>query len=221
MDVGIVMLVKNEVNSVEAALAPILDQVAEVIVYDTGSTDGTQDLLRERLRIEPLSASLDAAICGNLASLRNQGFARLKSPWQMTLDADERLAPEGFRDLRKTKISNAVGGQFLCWKNHLSDGTVFEDYKCSIFRKGLRHSGLVHDTVQPALRRAGLRADWSDAVVLEHFPDPAKAQAKRQRYQQRLHCAMGRDPDNPRYPWFYGYAAFLQGERNEGSPLRG
>ena len=26
---------------------------------------------------------------------------------------------------------------------------------------------------------------------------------------------MGRDPDNPRYPWFYGYAAFLQGEQNE------
>ena len=215
MDVGVVMLVKNEVNSVEAGLAPILDQLAEIIVYDTGSTDGTQDVLRERLHIEPLSASLDAALCGNLASLRNQGFARLKSPWQMTLDADERLASEGFRELRKTRIPDEVGGLFLCWRNHLAGGTVFEDYKCSIFRNGLTHSGLVHDTVQPSLRKAGLRAHWCDAVVLEHFPDPAKAQAKRRRYQERLQCAMGRDPDNPRYPWFYGYAAFLQGERSE------
>ena len=110
MDVGLVMLVKNEVKSVEAALAPILDQFAEVTVYDTGSTDGTQDLLRERLRIEPLPASLESAVCGNLASLRNRGFARLKTHWRMTLDADERLAPDGFKQLRKVRVPNEVGG---------------------------------------------------------------------------------------------------------------
>jgi glycosyltransferase involved in cell wall biosynthesis len=208
MDIGLVMLVKNEVHSVEAALAPILDQFAEVIVYDTGSTDGTQDLLRERLRIEPLPASLDLSACGNLASLRNQGFARLQTRWQMTLDADERLAPEGLRDLRRTSVPDSVGGLFLCWKNFLGNGTSFEDYKCPVFRKGLEHIGLVHDTVQPALRRAGLRADWSDAVVLEHFPDPARAAAKIRRYEERLRCAMQRDPQNPRYPWFYGYGLF-------------
>ena len=211
MDIGLVMLVKNEVDSVEAALAPILDQLAEVIVYDTGSIDGTQDLLRERLHIEPVSASLDSALCGNLASLRNHGFARLNTPWRMTLDADERLAPDGFRALRETRIRDEVGGIFLCWRNFLGDSLLFDDYKCPLFRAGLEHFGLVHDTVQPALRKAGLRADWSDAVVLEHFPDPHKAPAKRERSRQRLKCAMLRDPENPRYPWFYGYGELLRG----------
>lgn len=215
MRIGLVMMVKDEVNRVEQALAPLLDQIERVIVFDTGSTDGTQDLLRERLRLEPLAGRLDPHRCGSHALLRNRGLAMLDTPWCMTLDADERVAPDGLRALRRSRIADGSGGIFLQWRNHLEDGTVFDDYKCVLFRRGLRKVGLIHDNVQPALRRAGLVGDWSDAAVLEHYPEARKNTWKRRIYHERLLCAMRREPDNPRYPWFAGYAALRNGDADK------
>ena len=209
------MLVKNEARRVEAALAPILDQLAEVVVFDTGSSDGTQDLLRERLQIEPIPAILDAERCGSHAELRNRGLSMLHSPWCMTLDADERLDPDGLKSLRKNAPADDVGGLFLRWHNLVEGGEAFDDYKCAIFRRGFRKVGLIHDNVQPSLRLGGTVAEWSDAVVLEHRPEARKNRWKRQTYRNRLLCAMQLEPGVPRYPWFAGYAAMREGRSSE------
>lgn len=93
MDIGVVMLVKNEVQRLEGALAPILDQLAQVVVLDNGSTDGTQELLREKLGVEPIDAGRDAGAFFSKSALRNQGLAMLNTDWCLSLDADERLDP--------------------------------------------------------------------------------------------------------------------------------
>ncbi|MGB5561236.1 MAG: glycosyltransferase [Sedimenticolaceae bacterium] len=211
MDIGVVMLVKNEVLRIEDALAPILDQLAEIIVFDTGSTDGTPDLMRERLGIEPLSGSLDPERCGSHADLRNEGLRRLESPWCLTLDADERLDPRDLRRLRKHPPPMDIGGLFFRWRNFLEQGEVFDDYKCALFRNGFTKVGLIHDNVQPSLRRTGSIAVWTDAVVLEHRPEVRKEPWKRSMYRERLACAMKCEPEVPRYPWFAGYAALQEG----------
>lgn len=210
-DVGVVMMVKNESRRIENALAPIMDQLAQVIVFDTGSNDGTQDLLRERLRVEPIPARLDPKRCFSHADLRNRGLAMLDTPWCMTMDADEQLDPKGFRELKNTKLPENTDGLFLRWRNELESGEVFDDYKCALFRKGIRKLGLIHDNVQPAIRLAATRAAWSDAVMLLHRPEAYKDEWKRQFYNDRLTCAMHKEPENPRYHWFAGYAALHEG----------
>lgn len=213
------MLVKDEARRIEGALAPILDQLSQVIVLDTGSTDGTLDILRERLGVEPVRARLDDRKYGSFADLRNRGLAALATPWCLTLDADERLAPDGFRELRRHTPRADIGGVFLRWRNHTEHGEVFDDYKCAVFRRGFRKVGLIHENVQPSLRNAGAIAQWSDAVVLDHRPEARKDGIKQQMYRDRLRYAMQREPDNPRYPWFAGYVAMREARIDEARRL--
>lgn len=218
MDVGIVMLVKNEVRRVGDALAPLLDQLSQVVVLDTGSTDGTQDLLRERFAIEPIDTAALAGPLFSKAKLRNHGLAMLRTDWCLSLDADERLDPAGFAALRAAEPADGIGGLFLRWHNVLEQGETFDDYKCALFRRGFTMTHLEHENSQTAVRREGSIAVWSDAVVLEHRPEGCKDAWKRAFYRERLAHAMYEEPDNPRYTWFAGYGAYFQDDLATAEP---
>ncbi|MGA7992550.1 MAG: glycosyltransferase family 2 protein [Thermoanaerobaculia bacterium] len=87
--VSVVILVKNEKDR----LGPALQSVAfadEVVVADTGSTDGTQDLARDA-GARVLSIGWE----GFVAS-RNRALAEAQHDWVLVLDADERV-PEALR----------------------------------------------------------------------------------------------------------------------------
>ncbi len=48
MRIGLCMIVKDEANRIAGALDGVIDLFDQVTVIDTGSTDGTLDILRER-----------------------------------------------------------------------------------------------------------------------------------------------------------------------------
>ena len=209
---GLVMLVKDEARRVGAALAPLRDVVDELVVVDTGSADSTLAVLAQ-LGIPARHDRLDPTRCGALADARNRALATLSTPWALSLDADERLEPEGLRKLcaHVAELPDDVGGVGVRWRTHTPEG-AFDDYKVAFFRRGVRKVGFIHDHVQADLRRLGLRAVWSDEVVLEHHPEPRKDGAKAVRYAERLACARRCDPHSPRYPWFRGYMALRAGD---------
>ncbi|CAN5517015.1 hypothetical protein BH11ACT8_BH11ACT8_30930 [soil metagenome] len=47
------MIVKDEAHCIEECLASVLPLITRWVVVDTGSTDGTQDLVRSRLAAHP------------------------------------------------------------------------------------------------------------------------------------------------------------------------
>ena len=85
------MVVKDEAQQLEACLDPIVGLFDETVVVDTGSTDETQNLLRQRFGIEPLEVPLEADRCFCLQDARSEGLRKLSTPWVMFLDADERM----------------------------------------------------------------------------------------------------------------------------------
>lgn len=211
MELGLCMTVRNEARNIVECLEPIIDLFVRVVIIDTGSTDGTQSLLRSRFGIEPLVGELDESDCLALASHRNRGFDLLGTPWIMTLDADERVDREELLSLMALDVTALSAGLFCAWDTWYGNGELIEDYKLCIFRGGHRHQGRVHDTAQPCLRQAGARADWTDRMRIRHFPDPSRAQEKRDAYLWRLACARRRDPEWLRYDWFLGQRCFAEG----------
>jgi glycosyltransferase involved in cell wall biosynthesis len=82
------LIVRDEATMLGDCLRSLRGLVDEILVVDTGSTDGTPDL----------AAGLGARIVtfpwqGDFAAARNEALARARGRWILYIDADERIGP--------------------------------------------------------------------------------------------------------------------------------
>lgn len=213
--IALCMVVKDESARIAACLEPVLGEVDEVIVIDTGSTDGTRELLRERFGIIAINDRLHDERCLTKIDARNHAISAAKTDWILTLDADEVVAADGIRAFRNTPATPDVAGYFGLWRNHLVGSPPFDDYKCFLFRSDRRMRGLVHENSTSDLRASGLVAHWLPELTVSHYPAPEKHQYKTELYERRLRCALHLEPGWHRYNWFLGYMLFQQGRIDE------
>lgn len=210
------MVVKDEIGRLEACLEPLLSHVDDVVIIDTGSTDGTPEMLEQRFGITPLHGRLEASRCLCKSDLRNYAYSRCRADWILSIDADERIQPDSIRAvLNGIRDKNAPAGYFGKWINHLEGAPDFDDYKLFLFGKGLKKRGMVHENVQLDIREAGLTANWLDGFEVHHYPDPGKHEFKTHLYRKRLECALMQQPEWLRYNWFLGYMHYQAGEWEE------
>lgn len=80
--------VSNQIETIERCLShvkPLLDELdAELVVIDTGSTDGTVDVCKSygaRIVVYPW--------CDNMSAVRNAGIYHAKGEWYLSIDDDE------------------------------------------------------------------------------------------------------------------------------------
>jgi glycosyltransferase involved in cell wall biosynthesis len=92
------MIVKNEARIIRRCLDSVLPVIDSWLIVDTGSTDGTQDIIREHLREIP--GELCERPWKNFGHNRSEALAlaRDKAAYALVIDADEELTAEpGFR----------------------------------------------------------------------------------------------------------------------------
>ena len=92
------MIVKNEARVIVRCLESVKPWIHSWVIVDTGSTDGTQDRVRETLK--DLPGELVQRPWRDFGSNRSEAIqlAGTRADYLLFLDADEQwLAPEGFR----------------------------------------------------------------------------------------------------------------------------
>ena len=83
------IIVRNEEARLADCLASVEGFADEMVVVDTGSTDGTVAIAEAAgARVEQIEWP------GDFAPARNSGLTFLRGDWVLVLDADERLRPE-------------------------------------------------------------------------------------------------------------------------------
>ena len=213
------MVVKNEETNIEACLSNIIDLFSQVVIIDTGSTDQTCELLKTVFAIDPVKSKLTPSSCYALSVERNRGFDLLKTPWILSLDADERIARSDLIKILSLDNNDLAAGLFCSWLTDNGRGELIDDYKLFLFRKGHYMQGLVHENIQSHMRMIGGVAEWTDLLQIKHYPNTNRIADKEIWYDKRLECARKQEPDWLRYHWFSAYAYYRQGQHEKASVL--
>ena len=96
--ISLCMIVRNEADVLGRCLASVRAAVDEIIIVDTGSTDGTADIARSfGAHVIPFKWIDD------FAAARNASFAAATCPYILWLDADDILLPADLQKLQERK----------------------------------------------------------------------------------------------------------------------
>ncbi|HLC66298.1 MAG TPA: tetratricopeptide repeat protein, partial [Candidatus Nanoarchaeia archaeon] len=190
--VSLCMIVKNEAEWLPKFFPAIKELVDEIIVVDTGSMDGTQDIVRSA------GAKLfEQQWDDDFATPRNFAIGKATKEWIFALDADEFIAPQDFPRFRELLIWKAkdprIGGFRFTQRNYTNDRFLAEfvpndpqdgyteqqgflgyipAHPVRLWRNraGIAYSFLVHEAVEPSILKQKMKIVES-GIPIHHFRD--------------------------------------------------
>ena len=207
------MIVKDESGFIEDCLKSLEDAVDEIVVVDTGSTDGTQELVRSF----PKAKLIEIPWEDDFSKARNISLDHATGDWILIVDADERLHPDDVKHLRKLIRKATAEAYFLDVVNFPDhpDQTLISR-RIGLFRRrpDIRFEYRIHEQVDPSIARAKLRVEFSHVRLLHHGYDAEvrKSKKKSERNRRIIERALQDDPDNPFMNFNLAQEYFVLGE---------
>ena len=200
------MIVKNESAVIERCLASVRDLVDYWVVSDTGSTDGTQDLIRAAMDGIPGELHEDPwQNFGHNRSL-NLEHARGKADYLLLIDADMVLRQDGdLPELTADSYMIRHGGDTEYRNKRLVRGSL-----------PWRYVGSTHEYLTTGRPDHELHLD---ALVVDHFADGGSRADKFERDARLLTADLVRDPNNTRTVFYLAQTRRDQGEHDEAVAL--
>jgi Glycosyltransferases involved in cell wall biogenesis len=113
--ISVVIICKNEVDNISACLQSVQCISDDVVVYDNGSTDGTQDVAKR------YNARLVEGAWEGFGATKQKATALAKYDWILNLDADEALDEVLMDELEKLSLSDAQVVYEMRFKNFLGN----------------------------------------------------------------------------------------------------
>lgn len=148
MELSLCMIVRNEEANLAGCIESVKAAMDEIIIVDTGSTDGTKEIARRYTdRVYEFSWQDDFALA------RNEAFSYAQKPFMMWLDADDRMDAEAVEKLIKLKKSLTADVDAVMMPYHCGIGAdgkpslIFERERIIRRDSGMRFSGFVHEAI--------------------------------------------------------------------------
>ena len=161
-------IVKNEENFVEYAIRSVINYVDKIIIYDTGSTDRTVEILENLKREFPEKIIFEEkGECDKKhhTELRQEMLDRTNTDWFMILDGDEVWTNRGMEEaLRMINENNNI--ECLIVPFYLCVGDVFHRH----FKKGSFQILGNIDFITPRFLRKG-NVKWTGDYGRDTFVD--------------------------------------------------
>lgn len=149
------MIVKNAEDTIERALDSVVDLVDEMIVVDTGSTDGTMDILRRKrgefaIGLAPELQLFEIEWTG-FADARNYSMDRASGDYILILDSDEYIS-KGHEYIREASDSPDLIAGKVNVLNQVKSGPVLGEriHQMRLFRNvpEIRWEFAVHNQIE-------------------------------------------------------------------------
>lgn len=160
---SVIIVAKNEANDIGDCILSVRGLAQEVIVFDSGSTDGTPDICRE------LGAIVVETDWPGDGPQKNRALDKAQCDWVLCLDADERVSPalaEEIRSVLKNGSPHAAfrmpRSSFFCGR-FMKHSDWWPDYIVRFFK---RESGRFTDVfTHTHLKFTGTRGTFKGPVI--------------------------------------------------------
>ena len=200
------MILKDEAHTIRRTVGSVASAVDRFYILDTGSTDGTQDLLREALG-EKLELHEEPFV--DFATSRNRclDLAGDASTFILSLDADDTLV--GAERLREF-LTSVKGLKDEGYELTIKTSETFSFTTIRLFRASARrrYKGVVHELLLPPGQGSypgGMRRP--DGVRIDHFPGEVgheKTKARWERDAKLLRAELEKNPTDTRSCFYLG-----------------
>ena len=105
--ISVVIITYNEVTNLERCIASVTTIADDIVVVDSFSTDGTQQLAQS-LGARVIEHAFDGHI-----EQKNWAITQAKFPYILSLDADEELSPQLITHLQQLKTTTMAHGYYI------------------------------------------------------------------------------------------------------------
>ncbi|MBS4190260.1 glycosyltransferase [Bacillus sp. FJAT-49705] len=153
------MIVKNEEKFLERCLSSVKSKVDEIIIVDTGSTDGTIEIASKfKAKVYNLEWKADFSFA------RNFSLEKATSDYILVLDADEYL--DDSSNLEKV-LETEKDHYTVRIKNYLSSGGAIYHPAVRLFKnnRGLQYFGKIHEHLNVEDKSLNLTHEFGDLII--------------------------------------------------------
>ncbi|MFC4606347.1 glycosyltransferase [Streptomyces maoxianensis] len=200
------MIVKNESNVIERCLASVRDLVSTWVISDTGSTDGTQQLIRTAL--DGIPGELHEEPWVNFGHNRtlNIQHAHGKADYLLLLDADLVIRRDG-------PLPRLTADSYMLRHEGATEYRIKRLIRGNI---AWRYEGVTHEYITADQRHS---QENFDALVIEDFADGGSRHDKFERDARLLSAELERDPANSRTVFYLAQTMRDMGRDDEAITL--
>ena len=195
MSISLCMIAKDEENNIGNAIDSVKGLVDEIIVVDTGSSDGTRKAASAKG-----AKVVDYRWNDDFSAARNEGLKHATKEWVMVLDCDEIIAKEDLPKIKELTETGSVDGYFFLQFNYTNNrliagfksaaGNPYSNgfagrYTSAIVRlfrngKGYEFRGRLHELVEHSIREKKGRLEVAQ-VVIHHYGNADSESVKKKR----------------------------------------
>jgi glycosyltransferase involved in cell wall biosynthesis len=210
------IIVRDEAEHLDACLASLDGLVDEIVVVDTGSSDGSVEVARRHGAVVGHEPWQD-----DFSGPRNRSLDLASGEWILYIDADERVRPGAHAAVRAHLRAASDHVAFRVRFVPRVHWTPYREYRLWRHRPDIRFTGAIHESMLRAIsgvaRRDGLLISNLDAVVpdgltIEHLGYEGDQSHKHLRNEPMLREALAVSPDRP---FLYDHLARIYEDRGE------
>ncbi len=205
------MIVKNEARALGRCLESVKDWVGEIVVVDTGSTDGTVAIAQSHgARVSHFPW------CDDFSAARNAALDQATREWVLVLDGDEVCTVGSPVDLANALRQSQWGGFSLPIRSLNDDGSYSKAMVFRLFRRtlpGMRYRGEIHEQLE-AVAAGKVQTSTLSCLRLEHDGYTAAVVASADKANRNIRLSRKVTQSRPKDPfsWFVYAMAIAQSD---------
>lgn len=195
----LVMIVKNESKIIERCLSSVKDLIDYWVICDTGSTDGTQDVIKNFFEKHNIKGELHQHVWRDFGYNRSLAckLAKGHCDYLITLDADEVFKYDDKFEMPELSLDG-----YIIWTNN--NGTVYQRLQIVNDKFNWYYEGVLHehfDCEEDIYKRT---IGYIDGMVNYPSKDGGRSVDKNKYKKDALILEQGLldEPDNSRYVFY-------------------